>query len=386
MYIGVEDPNPKIATLGKQYLEDHGIEVEFFPAHLQDQIWKDNAKFFKEKELEALQAKKETAKPKKSILQIPAPGASIISFSDEAIQKFLIQSNATFIYPSQEFDQWAEEFGFIEEDENTKEIKPTGLGIMLFGHQPEITFHQSVFKVEINFGSGKPEIKDFSGPLVLQLPAVIDFVKDKGLKLTMDKSSGKREEMADFPLEVLLEAVANAVIHRDYTIEGATNYLYLDPDKIVVRSPGGPVYPLTLDDLKSLSAPSVSRNPKIMYIFNQMKLAEQRGIGMRNMKELPGKGFPLPDFRMNAGLLEVTFGRTKSYIAEKAGLEDLTEEEKETFLFIQKKGKITKVEFAEEFGLGDKTAQRRLADLVAKGLVHMEGKGKATVYVAIYGY
>ena len=322
VYIGVEDPNPKIAQEGIKALRKKGSEVEMFPSSLQEIIWKDNAKF-------------------------------------------------------------KHEFGFIEKEEKSGNLKPTGLGIMLFGKTPEIPFPQTVFKVEINYGKGKPEVRDFKGALVTQLPAVLDLIKDKGLKMTMDKSSGKRKDVADFPFEILLEAVVNAVIHRDYTIKGATNYLFIDPDKIIVRSPGAPTYPLTLEELQDFDAPSLSRNPKIMYVFNQMHLAEQRGIGLRNMKHLPEKGFPLPTFRMKAGMLEVTFGRTKEYIAKVAGLKDInlmTEDDKEALLFIQKKGEVSRSEFAAEFDLNDKTAQRRLGSLIKKKLIVMIGDRKGARY------
>jgi ATP-dependent DNA helicase RecG len=383
VYVGIEDPNPKIATEGIQFLENKGITVHIFPPELGDEIRKDNAQFIKEKEKEALQAKLEAAHPKLTVLQEAAPGATIASFSDSAIQKFISSSSASFTYPSAEFNEWAYQFGFLEKEKNTDEYNPTGLGIMLFGKNPENQFPQSVFKVEINYGKGNPEVRDFKGPLVKQLPEVIDFIKDKGLKLTMDKSSGSRKEVADFPFEILLEAVANAVIHRDYTIAGATNYLYIDPERIIVRSPGTPFLPITLDDLKKFDAPSLSRNPKIMYVFNQMHLAEQRGIGLRNMKHLPEEGFPLPAFEMKAGMLEITFGRTKEFIAKKAGLKNLnklSDEDKNGYLFIQQKGELSRGEFASEFGLNDKAAQRRLAKLVEMKLIVMTGDKKGARY------
>lgn len=385
VYIGVEDPNPKIAKEGIAAIRKKGIEVEMFPSELQDIIWKDNAKFKKEKEAEALQAKLEKEKPALTILEQAVTGTTISNFSATAIQQFIEESSAALKYPSAAFNEWAYEFGFLEKEEKTGNLKPTGLGIMLFGKAPENSFPQTIFKVEINYGKGKPEVRDFKGALVTQLPAIIDFIKDKGLKFTMDKSSGRRKEVADFPFEILLEAVSNAVIHRDYTIKGATNYLYIDPDKIIVRSPGSPTYPLTLEDLQNFDAPSLSRNPKIMYVFNQMKLAEQRGIGLRNMKHLPDEGFPLPTFRLKAGLIEITFGRTKDYMAKKAGfknLNQLTEVDKAALLFIQKKGEVSRSEFAAEFNLTDKTAQRRLGNLVDRNLVTVRGKAKATVYVA----
>jgi predicted HTH transcriptional regulator len=56
-----------------------------------------------------------------------------------------------------------------------------------------------------------------------------------------------------------------------------------------------------------------------MYIFNQMRLAEQRGVGLRKLKHLPEEGFPLPTLKMRADSLEITFGRTKDFIAKQAG-------------------------------------------------------------------
>jgi len=380
VYIGVEDPNPKIAGTGVKAIQEKGIEVEMFPATLQEIIWMDNATFKKEKEAEALQAKLEEKKQIKDILQLSVGGSTIKSFSDDAIQAFLNESNAAFRYPSPEFNEWAYEFGFLEKDEKTGILKPTGLGIMVFGKNPETPFPQSVFKVEINYGKGKPEVRDFKGPLITLLPSVLDYVKDKGLKMTMDKSDGKRKEVADFPFDVLLEAVANAVIHRDYTIEGATNYLYIDPDKIIVRSPGAPTYPLTLKDLEDFDAPSISRNPKIMYVFNQMHLAEQRGIGLRNMKHLPEEGFPLPTFRMKAGMLEITFGRTNAFLALQSGLGLLQDEDKTAILYIQSKGAVSRSEFAEHFGLNIKAAQRQLAKLKDAGFLKVTGAGKYTKY------
>ena len=380
VYVGVEDPNPKIAGEGVKKLKENGIEVEMFPSVLQEIIWQDNAEFKKEKEAEALKAKLEEKKIIKDVLQLPVSGSTIKSFSDTAIQSFIKESAASFKYPSPEFNEWAHEFGFLEKDEKSGVMKPTGLGIMVFGKNPETPFPQTVFKVEINYGKGKPEVRDFKGPLVSLLPDVLDYVKDKGLKMTMDKSTGKRKEISDFPFEVLLEAVANAVIHRDYTIEGATNYLYIDPDKIIVRSPGDPTYPLTLNDLADFDAPSLSRNPKIMYVFNQMHLAEQRGIGLRSMKHLPEVGFPLPTFRMKAGMLEVTFGRTPTYLAQKAGLNQLDEVDRTAILFIQSKGAVSRSEFAQHFELNPKTAQRQLSKLRDAGLLKVVGAGKYTKY------
>lgn len=47
-----------------------------------------------------------------------------------------------------------------------------------------------------------------------------------------------------------------------------------------------------------------------------MDYAEQRGLGLRNMSQLPNMGYPLPEFKMNAGALELTFSREKRFVTE----------------------------------------------------------------------
>ncbi len=129
---------------------------------------------------------------------------------------------------------------------------------------------------------------------MFQLPRIIEYVRDKALKLTVDRSRGERIEVSDFPRDVIREAVVNAIVHRDYNIEGATNYLCIDPEKIIVRSPGSVALPVIIEDLKEFKASWHSRNPKIMFILNQIKLAEQRGKGISTMEQLPSLGFPHP--------------------------------------------------------------------------------------------
>lgn len=177
-------------------------------------------------------------------------------------------------------------------------------------------------------------------------------------------------------MDVIREAVVNAIVHRDYNIEGATNYLCIDPEKIIVRSPGSVALPVTIEDLKEFKASWHSRNPKIMFIFNQMKLAEQRGKGISAMKQLPSLGFPLPTFEMQAGNLVVTFVRTP-YALRKTGLSG---QEYKELLYIQAYEPVTRAAFAKHFSLPPKTATNHLNRLIDQKVIFSKGKGKATRY------
>jgi ATP-dependent DNA helicase RecG len=87
--------------------------------------------------------------------------------------------------------------------------------------------------------------------------------------------------------ELVREGVVNALVHRDYAIEGAKCQLVVTPDTITVKSPGTPVDPITLEQLKSFNAPMLSRDPVSHYVFARMELAEERGLGLKSMKVLP---------------------------------------------------------------------------------------------------
>jgi ATP-dependent DNA helicase RecG len=378
VYVGIEDPNPNIDGDGIRFLKDNGVIVHSFDQDLQDIIRSENAAFIKEKEEEAKQVHIKVKEKKISPLEIVKPGTNIRNLSDDALRKFSTMANLPSQYPSDEFNAWAIEFGLLNNVSVNQELHPTTLGLLLFGERPALYVPQVVFKTEFNYGVGDPEIRDFNEPLVFQLPKIIDHVKDKGLKMTINREQAERTEIAEFPIDVIREAVANAIIHRDYTIEGATNYLYIDRDKIIVQSPGGVTGPITMEDLQQLKASWFSRNAKIMFVFNQMLFAEQRGKGISSMKKLPSLGYPLPTFEMKAGNLVVTFARTRVGVTK----EKLSDQEYKEWLYIQANEPVTRAKFASHFKLPDRTAKDHLARLVELEKIELRDKGKSTKYVS----
>lgn len=382
VYVGIDDPDPRIARKGIKYLISKNIIVHPFDADLQEKIRQRNAKFINEKEEEAKVIRVEKKVEERTLLERAKVGSSITGLSEEALHKFVSMSNLPYSYPSVEFNEWATNYGLLEKGSDIGDFKPTGLGMMLFGERPSLLYPRAVFKTEIRYETNKPEIRDFEEPLVFQLPRIIEYVKDKALKLTIDKSQGERIEVPDFPIDVIWETACNAIVHRDYDIEGMTNYLYVDSERIVVKSPGGVAPPLAIDDLQQFKVLWYSRNPKIMFVFNQMKLAEQRGKGISTMKQLPSLGFPLPTFEMDkAGNLVVTFIRTQKALGE-AGL---SEREYNEWLYIQANEPVTRAQFAKRFALADRTAKLHLAKLVDSGHVEQIGRGRATKYVSKKG-
>lgn len=56
--------------------------------------------------------------------------------------------------------------------------------------------------------------------------------------------------------------------------------LTVDTNTIIVRSPGGPVPPITLEQMQTFSAPLLSRNPSMHFVFARIGMAEEQGLGL----------------------------------------------------------------------------------------------------------
>ena len=67
----------------------------------------------------------------------------------------------------------------------------------------------------------------------------------------------QRENIPEYPMKALREVITNAVMHRDWFIEGANIFVELYTDRIEVVSPGGLPKGMTLADL---GTKSVRRN------------------------------------------------------------------------------------------------------------------------------
>ncbi len=61
-------------------------------------------------------------------------------------------------------------------------------------------------------------------------------------------------------------------------LEDAHIYMEINDDAIIIKSPGYAVPPIKLGQIANFNAPSLIRNPKIMFVFDALDLAEQRGL------------------------------------------------------------------------------------------------------------
>ncbi len=104
----------------------------------------------------------------------------------------------------------------------------------------------------------------------------------------------KRDEIPEYPMKALREAVTNAVMHRDWFMEGANVFVEIYGDRVEVVSPGGLPKGMTLADL---GRKTVRRNVLIADLLHRIGFIEKAGTGIKRIRdEAHDQGCPDPQF------------------------------------------------------------------------------------------
>ena len=145
--------------------------------------------------------------------------------------------------------------------------------------------------------------------------------------------------------------------------------------------------PITLEQMQSLTAPMLSRNPVLHYVFSQRELAEERGLGLKSMKRRAEQaGLPLPAYKWEEPYLVLTLYRQaesavrmlKPEIAQR-----LSDDEKRGWEFLRSRKITPQKLYSLTLGFTPRVAQRHFRKFVELGLLKRVGSGPATAYETI---
>lgn len=383
VWIGIEDPDPTVDRKGIKYLQQNGVSVQMFDRDLQEEIHKANKQFI-EQALERAAAAREPQRPRivtLSPLENALPKIALKEFSSNALARYRTIAKIPEKVSSHAFNRRLLHEGLLKGE--GRRASPTGFGVLLFGKEPRKALPQAGLLGTMHFDNGTEEMKDFDGPQVLVPEQLLQWLRDK-LPNPIERTAARRREVNDVLFELVREGTVNALVHRDYAIEGAKCQLVVTADTISVRSPGKPVEPITVEQMQSFSAPMLSRNPVLHYVFARMELAEERGLGLKSMKtRAEAAGLPLPRYAWEPPYLVLTLFRTADSATRtlpKAVLGELTAEERQGWSFLARRTSVTQREYAKQLGVTARTAQRHLTHFVELGLVSRRGQGPATRY------
>ena len=388
VFIGAIDPDPSVAGEGRDFLIANKIKVDYFDADLQDIIIRENQKFFDDAKIRADQAKHSAFNPASSVLTQELQNFDLTDLSEEAQQELVQRMDLNVKVGSAGFHKFLLQLNLLHQTSKSKVIKPTGLGLLLLGRNPQVEFEQARIKFTIEQSVGDARIKDLEGPILL-MPEKAENLLDLTFLPEINRENFHREEVVDISKKLLRELIVNAIVHRDYTIKDKQIRIVASKEKIEIWSPGEPI--VHIEKFKTFEVPSISRNPKLAYIFFKAGLVEERGIGMKELKAFKDDNdLPDPDFRMDEGYFVITIHRKKLKNGvprkdEKVDsiIANLKDEELKGYEYLKLRKKVSKKQYAEYLQLDEKKAQRQLSKFKELKLVKQEGKGRATEYVLL---
>lgn len=192
--------------------------------------------------------------------------------------------------------------------------RPTHAAVLLFGKKPQRFLNTSEVKCAHFHGyeveKPIPSYQVYKGTVFDLVDQAKDFVLSK-----IDLWVGTREKSTqvptkyEIPQEVVVEAIVNAVVHRDYT-SNASVQVMLFKDRLEVWNPGSLPPPLTPEALRGPHA-SVPHNPLLAEPMYLTKYIERMGTGIRDMiRRCQQAGLPEPEIRLDSGSFVLTLRRS----------------------------------------------------------------------------
>ena len=286
--------------------------------------------------------------------------------------------------------------GLLWADAKIGVLHPTAAGVVMLGSTPSMKYLQCQVLADAyqdTKATAKPwALGRVSGPLPRLIKQLLAFVRLHtahparvvGINnVTLD----------EYPSKAIREVLVNAFAHRDYADAGRKIRLEIFKDRIVVSSPGYPPKPLTLAKLRKGNYESCRRNPVIAECLATLGMMEQRGSGFERIRAA------MLDHGLDAHRLEMRDGYFKVILPGPNGNYDrirtpedmpglippsvemqLNDRQKKIMIRVQTQGVVTSGWCRKEFGVSYDTTYRDLTDLVRRGLLVSQGKGRATHY------
>ena len=267
----------------------------------------------------------------------------------------------------------------------------TNAAILLFGTHPQRRF----ISANVHMGRFKDGItilddRMFEGTLFDQVDAVMKQFRqylqvryDISGEVSSDPDTPvvHRREIWDYPLDALLEAVVNALVHRAYfgTTESITIRVY--DDHVLIRNPGGLPGGITVEQLKQEPHPTIPRNPLLANVFYYAELVEKWGSGTTRIVELcRDQGVPEPIYESDQHAFQIKFSaqsESREWPEELA----LSDRELRIVRVLEELGETRIGPVAERFPeVTARTIRRDLQRLVEIGVVVSRGDRKDRTY------
>lgn len=185
--------------------------------------------------------------------------------------------------------------------------------LLLFGFHPQSLFPQLSIVATRLPGNEAGELNDagarfldsarMEGGLSEMLEGALAFVKrNMRMEVRINPHSGQREDVPEYPLDAVREAILNALVHRDYSryTESKPIQLIMFQDRMEIRNPGGIYGRIGIDQLGMVQPDT--RNPELILAMESLGQTENRYSGIpRIRRAMADAGLPEPEFSSDRG-------------------------------------------------------------------------------------
>jgi ATP-dependent DNA helicase RecG len=221
---------------------------------------------------------------------------------------------------------------------------------------------------------------EFQSNTISLLNDALKFVRHNS-SVKWKKTGTGRIEMPDYPSEAVHEALVNALVHRDYMIQGSEIHVDMYDDRLEIVSPGGMPDGKRIQDLNIDDVASIRRNPVICDLFSRLKLMERRGSGLRKIIDQYPE-YATPMFRSTEQSFIVTlknlnYGKVSTPSGDDNG-DDVGVENNMTLILnaIAEAPKSTQKNIADKTGLSTRTVSREIKNLRDSGVLRRVGSDR----------
>lgn len=172
------------------------------------------------------------------------------------------------------------------------------------------------------------------------------------------------------PEKAYREAIANALVHREWMIDSYIQ-VSMEDEFIVITSPGGLTEGIAEEEYLE-GQRSLMRNPIIGNVFFRLDIIESFGTGIRRIKKAYQNSNKKPIFRVYGNSIEVK-------LPVVSNIDELSADQKKVYLALEHGG-LASSEIADATGFGKNKVLNLVEDLIAKGYMKKTGSGRGTKY------
>lgn len=228
---------------------------------------------------------------------------------------------------------------------------------------------------------------EYDGSLISLIDNGEAFIK-RNAKMMWRKTANSREEMPEYVERSYHEALINALVHRDYLVNGSEVHIDIYDDRMEIYSPGGMPDGSIIQERDPLTVPSTRRNPVLADVFNRLGFMERKGSGFskiingyefqKNFDESKRPTFRSDRYQFTVIMPNLNYGTNDANSdANDADFGANSKKNKKLLIDnIKKRPTITQNELAEILSLSRRTVQRIIKELMNENKIKRVGSNR----------